>query len=260
MLTARIDRLEAEVRGTLQLASVIGRYFYQRVLAHIANLAADLDDQLLTLQRTQMIQVAARLPELEYIFRHALTQEAAYSTILLRQRRVFHGQVGESLESLFPDQREELAGSLARHFYLARDYPRALRYYTLAGDAAFRQFATAEAIDHYGKAIECSGKVEQTTSDQLVHLYAKRGRAYELANQFEAALGKLWTHGQTFSRSWRQGVAALFVNLPNVSSMARTPRFTILQRPKRWEKKRCGWPENLAIAPPKPGSCGRCYW
>ena len=77
------------------MASVIGRYFYHRVLARIANLAADLDDQLLTLQRTPDDPSHSRLPELEYLFRHALTQEAAYSTILLRQRRLFHGQVGE---------------------------------------------------------------------------------------------------------------------------------------------------------------------
>ncbi len=188
LLTARIDRLGVETRGTLQLASVIGRYFYRRVLARIANQGADLDDQLLILQGTQLIKETSRLPELEYIFRHALTQEAAYSTILLRQRRRFHAQVGEVLESLFPDQHEALAGSLARHFFLAQDYGRALHHYTVAGDAAFRQFAAAEAIDHYGKAIECTGKVEEITSDQLVHLFARRGRVYELDNQFEAAV------------------------------------------------------------------------
>jgi tetratricopeptide (TPR) repeat protein len=188
LLTARIDRLGVETRGTLQLASVIGRYFYRRVLARIANQGADLDDQLLILQGTQLIQETSRLPELEYIFRHALTQEAAYSTILLRQRRRFHAQVGEVLESLFPDQHEALAGSLARHFFLAQDYQRALHYHTLAGDAAFRQFATVEAIEHYSKSIECSGKVDQVTTDQLVHLYTRQGRAYELGNQFDEAL------------------------------------------------------------------------
>jgi hypothetical protein len=137
LLTARIDRLEEDARSTLQLASVVGRSFYYRVLARIVEMVDDLDEQLLTLQRTQFVQQAARLPELEYIFRHALTQEAAYSTVLLRQRRTYHRLVGETLESLFSNQQEELAGSLALHFYQARDFQRALRYYTLAGDVAF---------------------------------------------------------------------------------------------------------------------------
>jgi tetratricopeptide (TPR) repeat protein len=175
----------------------------------MANLATELDDQLLTLRRTQFIQVTSRLPELEYIFRHALTQEAAYSTLLLRQRRRFHGQVGEVLESLFPDQHEELASSLARHFFLAQDYQRALHYYTLAGDAAFRQFATVEAINHYGKAIECTGKVERIASEQLVHLYARRGRAYELDNQFEAALDN---YRRMIELSRRRGDKALLLS------------------------------------------------
>lgn len=188
LLTARIDRLEAGARDTLQLAAVVGRNFYYRVLAHVARIGSDLDDQLLTLRRSQLIQEYSRLPELEYIFRHALTQEAAYSTILLRRRRIFHGRIGQALEELFPDQQEELAGGLARHFYLARDYERGLRYYALAGDVAFRQFAAQEAIESYSKAIECSEKVEQIGSEQLIHLYRRRGRAYELSNQFNDAL------------------------------------------------------------------------
>lgn len=102
-----------DARRTLQMASVIGRSFYYRVLARIVELTEELDSQLLTLQQADMIREAGRVPEWEYIFRHALTQEAAYSTLLLKQRRVFHRQVGEALEALFPDQSDELAGELA---------------------------------------------------------------------------------------------------------------------------------------------------
>jgi class 3 adenylate cyclase/tetratricopeptide (TPR) repeat protein len=188
LLTARIDRLEEDARSTLQLAAVVGRSFYYRVLVRIVDTIADLENHLLNLSRAQLIQEAARHPELEYIFRHALTQEAAYSTILLRQRRTYHHRVGESLEALFPDKREELAGTLARHFFLARDYQPALGYYTMAGDVAFRLFAHAEAGDFYSQAIACSEKVTSTSSDQLIHLYSRRGRAYELANKFDDAL------------------------------------------------------------------------
>jgi tetratricopeptide (TPR) repeat protein len=156
-------------------------------LARVAGVAGALDGQLLTLERAELIREAARLPELEYLFRHALTQEAAYSTILLKQRRIYHRQVGETLEALFPEQRGELAGNLAGHFYAARDFEKALDYYTAAGDGAFRLHASAEAVEHYSQAIACAGKVG-ASSERLIHLYTRRGRSYELSSRFDEAL------------------------------------------------------------------------
>jgi predicted ATPase/class 3 adenylate cyclase len=187
LLTARIDRLEAGARRTLQLASVIGRSFYYRVLSRVAGAAGALDRQLLILERAELIRETVRLPELEYLFRHALTQEAAYSTILLKQRRTYHRQVGEALEVLFPEQRGELAGNLAGHFYAARDFAKALAYYTDAGDGAFRLHASAEAVEHYSRAIACARQVG-ASSERLIHLYTRRGRAYELSSRFDEAL------------------------------------------------------------------------
>ena len=83
LLVARIDRLDEAVRRTVQLASVIGRSFYYRLLMRIADLGESLDRHLTRLQSAELVFEAARLPELEYAFRHSLTQEAAYSTILL---------------------------------------------------------------------------------------------------------------------------------------------------------------------------------
>jgi class 3 adenylate cyclase/tetratricopeptide (TPR) repeat protein len=188
LLVARIDRLADEARRTLQVASVVGRSFYYRIVQRLVDFAAEeLDLHLLTLERMQFIQEAARLPELEYLFRHTLTQEAAYSTILLKERRVYHRRVGETLEVLYPDQREEMARPLADHFFQARDFGKALKYYTLAGDAAFRLHAVAEAIAHYSQALACAQKVA-LDDGQLIHLYTRLGRAFELNNQFEAAL------------------------------------------------------------------------
>ena len=120
LLIARIDRLDEEARRTLQLASVIGRSFYYRVLEAIHDTVtqdkAGLDEELISLQRKELIRQAARLPEPEYLFRHALTQEAAYSTILLRERRTFHRRVGEAIEALFAERLEEFYPVLANHF------------------------------------------------------------------------------------------------------------------------------------------------
>ena len=191
LLMARIDRLEDEARRTLQLAAVIGRSFYYRVLQWIAAneasaaIAANLDQQLGALLRMDLIREAARVPEVEYVFRHALTQEATYNTILLRRRREFHRRVGEAIEVLFPDRLEELAYALGYHFAEAQD-ARALTYYTLAGDVAYRLYANREAVSHYTAALKVARR-EGAGSQQLIHLYTNRGRALELNSQFEEA-------------------------------------------------------------------------
>jgi tetratricopeptide (TPR) repeat protein len=188
LLIARIDRLAEEARRTLQLASVVGRSFYYRLLQRLVDFAVEeLDHNLLSLQSAQMIQEATRVPELEYLFRHALTQEAAYSTILLKQRRTFHLAVGEAMETLFSDQLDELSSQLALHYSQGRQAEKALAYYTRAGDHAFRLFAMAEALTHYEEALEWTGR-GQSNNQQLIHLYLRRGRTLELLLRFDEAL------------------------------------------------------------------------
>ncbi len=188
LLVARMDRLEEQTRWTLQAASVVGRSFYYRILQRIVDFAvSELDQHLRSLQHSQLIREASRLPELEYLFRHALTQEAAYSTILLKQRRTYHRRVGEALEALFPDHFEELAGTLAEHFFNARAFEKSLNYSVRAGDAAYRLYALHEAIEHYARAIECAGKVD-AGSERLVHIYNRYGRSYEILYQYDQAL------------------------------------------------------------------------
>lgn len=192
LLTARIDRLEEDARLTLQLASVIGRSFFYRVLESInqavAAIHSELDQQLLTLQRMELIREAARVPELEYIFRHSLTQEAAYNTILLRQRGGFHSQVGEAIESQFADRLEEFYPMLAYHFGEAGD-DRGLKYAILSGDAAFQLFAIPEALEYYARALELIKSIEEIP-ESLTHIYLRYGRCLELQSDYQAAQHK----------------------------------------------------------------------
>ena len=162
LLTSRIDRLEEDARRTLQLSSVIGRSFYHRVLKLISDSSIAVDKQLSTLQRTELIREAGRLPELEYIFRHDLIREAAYSSILLRERREFHRHVGEAVEELFNDRLEEQSHLLAHHFYQAGDNERAMKYSAMAGDVAARLYANDEATTHYTRAIEIARQVNSS--------------------------------------------------------------------------------------------------
>lgn len=194
LLMARIDRLDEPQRHTLQMAALIGRSFYYRVLEAIAldtgtglAVGGHLDQQLGDLQRMNLITLAARLPEIEFIFRQALVQELAYSSILRKNRREYHERVGEAIEALFPDQLEEQAIVLARHFSAAGDQPRAVKYHTMAGDAAFRLYANKEAAQHYAEALEAAPGAS-LPPEQLIHLYTRRGRALELSSRLDDAV------------------------------------------------------------------------
>lgn len=185
LLTARIDRLDEEARQPLQKAAVIGRMFAYRLLSAITDEETGLDRHLRVLERFDLIREAARFPELEYTFRHALTQETAYKSILRKRRRLFHLQVAETTERLYPERQEEHAPLLAHHFSEAGD-PRALDYYILAGDIAFRLSANVEAIAHYTRALEVAKKIRDFS--RLLHIYKRRGRAMELTTRYEQAL------------------------------------------------------------------------
>jgi predicted ATPase/class 3 adenylate cyclase len=199
-LMARIDRLDEAQKRTLQMAALIGRSFYYRVLKRMTQAIDEagspkngtLDQQLGELQRMELIVQAARLPELEYVFRQALVQESAYKTILRKQRREYHLKVGEAIESLFPEQKDEHAIVLAHHFSQAGDQARALEYHAFAADTAYRLYANAEAVEHYTQALEAASKLPaddaSTSTEQLAHLYARRGRALELNARIQEAV------------------------------------------------------------------------
>ena len=105
------------------------------------------------LESAGLVRLARAHPELEYRFRHALVQDAAYDSLLKADRRRFHRAVGEALERLYPERLDEIAPALERHFNEAGDDERALRYATLAGDSAFGRSASQEAVFYYRRAL-----------------------------------------------------------------------------------------------------------
>lgn len=161
LLSARLDRLEDATRNTLQMASVIGRSFYHRVLQAVDQDSTELDKHVSTLLQLDMIRESARVPEVEYMFRNPLTQEAVYETILLKRRREFHKRVGEAMEELYPDRLEGLYGLLAHHFTLAGQRERAINYYRQASRQSVIVFAYEEAEENLRAALELIEPVNQ---------------------------------------------------------------------------------------------------
>jgi len=176
VLMARIDRLEEDARRVLQMASVIGRIFPYRVLVAIAHEAVELRPHLSALQREEMIRERMRVPELEYIFKHHLTQEAAYNGLLRRERRLFHRQVAEALERLFPDRIEEQLGLLAHHWEAAGERDKAVEYLRRAGEQAAAQYASAEAVGYFSRALDLTPREDLAARYEL--LLAREGVYY----------------------------------------------------------------------------------
>lgn len=154
LLAARMDQLEEATRATLQLASVIGRNFYLRVLQAVNDASPELDQHLRTLLRLDMIRESARVPEIEYSFRNPLTQEAVYKTILLKHRQEFHCRVGEVMEALYPERLDGLYGLLAHHFTLAGEHSKAIEYSRMAAKQAVAIYAYSEAEQNLKKALQ----------------------------------------------------------------------------------------------------------
>ena len=104
-----------------------------------------LPDHLSTLESAGLIRLAQLEPELEYLFRHALVQDAAYASLLTADQKQLHLAVGTAVERLYPEQLEEQAAMLARHFEIAGEDQKALKYFILAGEAALAAYANEEA-------------------------------------------------------------------------------------------------------------------
>jgi class 3 adenylate cyclase/tetratricopeptide (TPR) repeat protein len=158
VIMARVDRLDEEVKQVLRTASVIGRSFLYRVLDAIAEAGQRLDDDLSELQQCELIREKQHLPELEYMFKHALAQEATYESILLQKRRDLHARVGQAVESLFAERLEEFYGLLAYHFAKAEAWEKAQAYLLKAADQAGQLAGDAEALNLYEQALKAYGR------------------------------------------------------------------------------------------------------
>lgn len=122
------------------------------------------DTQLDTLVAKGLVKEAAVLPEHEYLFRHALVQDAAYGSLLKQERRELHGRVGEALEQLYPDRVGELAPVLAMHFEQAGETAKAITYFVAGGEHALEQNAIQEAYSAFDHAATL---IDRTPSDAI---------------------------------------------------------------------------------------------
>ena len=153
VLMARIDRLEEKTRELIKVASVIGRNFFDRILKEVADSIESIDERLAYLKGIQFIRDRTRMEELEYLFKHALAQEAAYESTLIQHRKVLHFKVAQSIEKIFRERLPEFYGMLAFHYSKGDDLEKAGNYMNKAGEEALRSSASSEAIHYFREAL-----------------------------------------------------------------------------------------------------------
>jgi serine/threonine protein kinase/tetratricopeptide (TPR) repeat protein len=153
VLMTRIDRLDEETKSLLKIASVIGRNFFYKILCHVAETIEEIDERLDYLKDIQLILERTRMGEVEYLFKHALAQEAAYGSILLKKRKELHLKIANSIESIFSERLQEFYGMLALHYSKGEDLDKAEEYLTKAGEEALKSSASSEALYYYRDAL-----------------------------------------------------------------------------------------------------------
>ena len=150
VIMARVDLLPEQAKGLLQKGSVAGREFSHRLIKKVAELAEEeLLSYLSVLKDSELLYERGIYPESNYVFKHALTQEVAYNSLLLNRKREIHQQIGEALEQIYPERIDEFSEMLAYHSLQGKDWQRAYKYSREAGLKVFSHSAYEEAQRYF---------------------------------------------------------------------------------------------------------------
>src|SRR5437870_2420877 len=213
ILAARIDRLSEREKSVLQTAAVIGREFGETVLARVAELPAEeLGAALRALEGAELVYEQVLFPEVEYAFKHPLTQEVAYRSQLADRRARVHAAVARAIAALYPEKLDERAALLAHHWEAAGNLLEAARWSRRAAEWAGTN-DTAEALRHWGKVRTLLERVPESAETSALGL---RARAMMLDIGFrlgmpEEEAATLFAEGRALGE--RSGDAALLAYL-----------------------------------------------
>jgi DNA-binding NtrC family response regulator/tetratricopeptide (TPR) repeat protein len=186
VLIARLDRLADDARHAIQIASVIGREFALRLLERITE--TGVHTQLDELRALELIYEKATHPELAYMFKHALTHDVAYESVLLERRRALHLTIGGAIEELYADRLAEFYETLAHHFGRAEAWERALHYHELAATKAADGYANRAVMAHCRQALAIADRLGTAVpDDRRQALAAQFGLAAFYVSDYRAA-------------------------------------------------------------------------
>ena len=181
IIAGRLDNLEMETKQVLQEASVIGRSFLYEILQRISTLKHGIDKYLVSLEQMDFIRTKSLPPDLEYMFKHVVTQEVVYKGLLISQRKEIHERIAKVMEKLFFDRLPECYESLAYHYSQGSSVLKAVAYLVRSGEKSHRRYSLEEAHTYFKEAYKLLYGIENRTKEenlQIIDLLIKWGYVF----------------------------------------------------------------------------------
>jgi class 3 adenylate cyclase len=203
IISGRLDRLEKETKRLLQEASVIGRVFFYEILKKITALKENIDQSLNGLEQLDLIRCRSLQPELEYMFKHALTQEVVYNGLLKKERKEIHEKIGFIMEQLFRDRLPEFYETLGFHFKQSDSVFKAIDYLRKSGEKSVKRYAVEESHQYYKEAFELlDSKAEKTMDEKelLIELLIEWAYVFYYRGDFKG-MGDLFSANRAIAES-----------------------------------------------------------
>jgi class 3 adenylate cyclase/predicted ATPase len=189
VLAARIDRLPPAEKRLLQSAAVLGKDVPFTLLQAVSGLPEEqLRQGLARLQTAEFLYETSLFPEIEYTFKHALTHEVAYGSVLQGRRRVLHGQIVEAIERLYPDRLVEQVERIAHHALRAEMWEKAVEYLHQSGRKASSRSAIPEAISYFDQALDALMRLPEAprTIEMAINIRIDLGPALIATKGFQS--------------------------------------------------------------------------
>jgi transcriptional regulator with AAA-type ATPase domain/tetratricopeptide (TPR) repeat protein len=188
VLLARIDRLAEDAKHAIQVASVIGREFALRLLARITDAGDRVRTHVEELRGLELVYEKTLHPELAYMFKHALTHDVAYGSVVEERRRALHRTIGLAIEELYADRLAEHYETLAYHFSRGDDLQRAFRYHERSAEKAAETYANRAVIEHARRALEVAERLgSEIPAEARARLYEQLGSACFCLSEYAAS-------------------------------------------------------------------------
>ncbi len=169
VIMARVDSLPEGIKSLLQTASVVGREFSYDLIKRLTELAEqeqELLTQLSVLKDSELLFERGIYPQSSYLFKHTLTQEVAYNSLLLKRRKEIHEEIGKAIEALYPDRIEEQYELLAYHYVRSANMGKAVEYLDLANQKAAKLSAMEEAKAYFDEAMGLLDTLPETEENR----------------------------------------------------------------------------------------------
>ena len=197
IISARLDRLEKETKRILQESSVIGRAFLYEILKKITDHKDRLESCIERLKRFDLIRVKSLQPDLEYYFKHVLTQEVTYNSLLKKERQEIHECIGLVIEELFQERLVEFFETLSFHFRKGKSLHKAVDYLMQSGKKSLKRYAVEESHQYYKEAYDIlTQNISETEAEKrlLIQLLTTWAPVFYYRGNFKDLEGLLKKH------------------------------------------------------------------